>query len=312
MRVPDEVLGCVVFVGRIITSGSQERRVPSGTAFIVTVPSEQFPDMGYTYLVTARHVAKKLSLGGPWFVRCNLVGDGIREATAADGEGWWYHPTEAETVDAAAHEMPTANELDFRHVPISMFATKDVIRRHDIGPGEVVFLTGLFTKMAGKARNIPLVRLGNIAMMPSEKVSGVRIDNRGVESEVYLVEARSLGGLSGSPVFVRETVYVPITAGTGEGHRKVDAQMPGGFFLLGLMHGHWDIKAEDFNEIQIAPPRADELAVNVGIALVVPAEKIREILYQPALVEGRRQHDRERRAQQGTSTPDSGRERPES
>jgi hypothetical protein len=58
--------------------------------------------------------------------------------------------------------------------------------------------------MTGRKRNIPIVRTGNISMIPSEKVPGIQI-RRGesVESEVYLIEARSVGGLSGSPVFIR-------------------------------------------------------------------------------------------------------------
>ena len=303
MRVPDEVLKSVVFVGRIVGTGGFERRRCGGTAFIASIRSEEFPDVAYTYIVTARHVAKQLSLGGPWFMRYNLTSGGSQEAIADDGEGWWYHPTEAETVDAAVHVTPTHEEMDFRHVPISMFATDEVIQQHNIGPGDMVFFTGLFSKIIGKARNIPIVRTGNIAMLPAEKVP-VKIDGCGVESEVYLVEARSLGGLSGSPVFVRETVYLTGMAGEGNDRRRVEMQIPGAFFLFGVMHGHWNVKMEDSNEIELPPPKKDELPLNLGVAVVTPAKRILEILNRPELVEERRRRDRERRESEGYPTPD--------
>ena len=293
MRVPDTVRDCVVFVGRVINYGTEERRMPAGTAFIVTVPSEEYPDTVYMYIVTARHVARQLSLGGPWFVRFNLKAGEFAEATVDEG-GWWYHPTESETVDAAVRELPFSEAMEFSAVPVSAFATEEIIKRHDIGPGDAVFFTGLFTKMMGRRRNIPIVRMGNLSMLPTERVP-IRIDKgvakEIVESEVYLVEARSLGGLSGSPVFVRETIYMPviqITPVAGESRRDVSMQSHGAFFLLGVMHGHWDIRKEDFNEIEMPPPREDEEALNLGVAIVVPAKKIREILYRPELVEKRR------------------------
>jgi hypothetical protein len=67
-----------------------------------------------------------------------------------------------------------------------------------IGIGDAVFITGLFSHHPGKARNLRVIRVGNIAAMPDEPVK----TQRG-EMEAYLIEARSLGGLSGSPVFVR-------------------------------------------------------------------------------------------------------------
>ena len=63
MRIPDEYRECVVFVGRIIGEGSTERRRLIGTAFYVGVTSEEHPGTCYVFLVTARHVAKQLSLG---------------------------------------------------------------------------------------------------------------------------------------------------------------------------------------------------------------------------------------------------------
>jgi hypothetical protein len=52
----------------------------------------------------------------------------------------------------------------------------------------------------------------------------------------------------------------------------------GSFYLLGVMHGHWDVPT-DSDEA--------EAKVNMGIAIVVPARHIVEVLDQPELVEER-------------------------
>jgi hypothetical protein len=63
----------------------------------------------------------------------------------------------------------------------------------------------------------------------------------------------------------------------------------GGFYLLGLMHGHWDIPTRNKNDLLMT----DDLfgKVNMGIAIVVPAKKILEVLNHPELVKMRQQHD---------------------
>ena len=64
-------------------------------------------------------------------------------------------------------------------------------------------------------------------------------------SDVYLVEGRSIGGLSGSPVFVRRTETIKVRMEDG---RITTLNSPGPFKLLGLMQGHWDIKESDMNK----------------------------------------------------------------
>lgn len=67
-------------------------------------------------------------------------------------------------------------------------------------------------------------------MMPKDKLP---IEGFG-EMEAYLVEGRSIGGLSGSPAFVRNTVKTPMQ--TAAGTRTAMSGL-GGAHLLGLVHG---------------------------------------------------------------------------
>lgn len=314
MRVPDELLECSLFLGDYVRGqDGTEKPHLRGTAFVVSVPAEGTKDVFYQYIVTAKHSVDRL-LGKPkWFLRWNLASggdEGFADIVVNPGDlvKWWFHPTEENSVDAAVTLVPSVNfegstaKLDIRLVPVSTFVTDESIQRFHIGCGDMVFFIGLFTKMTGRQKNIPIVRMGNIAMMPPEMVPG--IGPQGVESEVYLIEARSVSGISGAPVFVRETVYMPSVA-VGDDQRRMDVFMPGQFHFLGLMHGHWDVREQDINEAEItAVPRSDRLGVNVGIAVVVPAKKILEILMRPELVEERRQADARRKEAEGATTPD--------
>jgi len=265
MRVPDEVRECVVYLGLPFDSDGGPRMAPVGTAFFVGVAAEELENWGYPYLVTAKHVAQRLE-GQEFVVRVNLAGGGAVFVRSGEGLRWWYHPTDA-GVDAALFPWAPPEEVEHRRVPTEMFLTDEVVRSKSIGPGDEVFMTGLFAHFAGNQRNIPIVRMGSIAMMPQEPVP-TSLGN----IDAYLIEARSIGGLSGSPVFVRETVTLGL----------------GSFYLLGLMHGHWDIPPEAIDD-SVAGDHAEEHGrVNMGIAIVVPAKKILEVINQRELADARR------------------------
>ena len=77
-------------------------------------------------------------------------------------------------------------------------ARSDTIHSEGIGIGDEVFMVGLFHRHTGRDRNEPIIRVGNIASLPSAPVP---LDE-GEKAEAILIEPRSIGGLSGSPVFV--------------------------------------------------------------------------------------------------------------
>jgi hypothetical protein len=49
-----------------------------------------------------------------------------------------------------------------------------------------------------------------------------------------------------------------------------------------MVHGHWDIKESDLNKINFI--HDSQRGVNLGIAIVIPAYKILEVLNSPVLV----------------------------
>src|SRR5262249_30206947 len=157
----------VVFVGRILRKGSSEEKHLTGTAFCVGMESPD-KDTTHLYLVTAKHIADLLAQG-EWFMRYNTTA-GCEEVRRDGTVRWWTHPDpeQAPSVDAAVTTFAAPADADLKYIPVRNFATDEVIAHRNIGPGSQVYITGLFTKMTGRARNIPLMRLGNVAMIPDE------------------------------------------------------------------------------------------------------------------------------------------------
>ena len=241
------------------------------------------------HLVTAKHVAEAIEPAEA-IIAMNAK-DGAPRFLRTGDHSWFYHPTEKDSVDVAVLPLGSANMdlYDIAFIPESYFATEKRIAEYDIGLGDELIIVGLFTRFVGTTQLHPIVRSGNIAMMPRDKLP---VKGFG-EMEAYLAESRSIGGLSGSPVFVRNTVKAPVQSakgmtqiyGLGEGH------------LLGLVHGHWDLPVS-FSTTEQAE------AVNMGISIIVPAKKILEVLYHPELAAMRKEHY-EKIKKAGSPTTDS-------
>jgi len=274
MRVPPEVKKCVCFIALPVSSeGGVNWIEPIGTAFFVGMVSEKIPDLSYIYLVTARHVAEKV-MGKPFLIRVNMK-DGTSKLFNGKGLNWIFHPDENVDVALFGWGVPL-EDLDCKMVLNKTFLTDDIIEKRKIGAGDEVFITGLFHLVTGKERNLPIIRMGNVAMMENELIP----TSRGM-MEAYLIEARSIGGISGSPVFVVESVNIMGSIGTGS------------FYLMGLMHGHWDLPNEVKRSSTVQDTPGGD-SINMGIAIVVPASKILETLNVQELVDMRNQADKER------------------
>jgi hypothetical protein len=147
---------------------------------------------------------------------------------------------------------------------------------YHLGIGDDVFFPGCFEKAIGSKRNTPALRRGNLAMLPTEPVQIVLENGDSKYMEVYLIESHSIGGLSGSPVFVRETVR-----GWGKNARGKRAPLCGvsgcerlGFHLLGVNSGHFKIDGVLGVE-------------HAGMSYIMPSHKILETLDLPELKQAR-------------------------
>ena len=224
------------------------------------------------YLVTAQHlVDNETSLQ----LRLNLR-NGQSQIFDIPSDKWIFNPDPLSMVDVAA--LRTAVSLfiyDIQQISLQReMVTEQTRDRWDIGVGDEVFFPGLFVHHSGQGRNLPIVRTGAIAAMRDEPIK-----TQSGSMSAYLIEARSIGGHSGSPVFVN--MLVPRAYQTDAGR---PLPLPGerrDYYLLGLIRGHF--RARDTGEYS-GPGDRDE---NSGIGIVIPAQDIWDILSQPELEQER-------------------------
>lgn len=308
MRVPDEIRKSVLFIG---IKGDMPEYEWRGTGYLISsedsqvlfkrteeykgIEVESVGSMPFMFLATARHVAEALE-GKEFALRINTKNGAHTTIEGHADQKWWYHPTEKKYVDAAVTTFfpPSLRELDIFWVELKDFADEEIIRNAELGVGDEVFIAGLFTEVQETTQNVPIVRIGNLAMMPGEKIpfkDGKLID-------AYLVESRSIGGLSGSPVFVRQTIKMKGYTASKMFVNSKSEELPnnevvylsglGRTYFLGSMIGHWDAPT-GFHF-----PKQE--TVNMGISPMVPAHKIKEILQQPELLEEVKRMGRELKA----------------
>lgn len=288
MRIPDPIIKSVSFVSRFEVDLYGEARPLQygGTAFVVGVKVAE--GAIYSHLVTAKHVADAIWPGEAVFAFNGL--DGIPYFLRTGDQKWFFHPTEPDAVDVAVMPLGSArlNKYDLVWIPEQIFATPQRISEYSIGLGDELVIIGLFTAFYGSTQLVPIVRTGNVAMMPPDRVPVKGFD----PMEVYLAEGRSIGGLSGSPVFVRNTVNYPAQDAKGN---LAPISGLGALHFLGLMHGHWDLPTslEQTKQYEV---------VNMGISIITPAKKILETLYHPELVAMRKEHyEKSKKDKQTTS-----------
>lgn len=270
--VPPEIKTVVAFV--FAPGQAADQLVPWGTAFFVGVKDPKDENTSFVYLVTAKHVLQaddRKSWLPKIFLRLNTrKGDsGLIEVPiipAGRNQTVFLHPQDA-TVDVAViPALPDEKRFDFKFLPVEFLTSKKDFADLKIVEGSEVFFTGLFSPHVGTRRNYPVIRFGRVAMITDEKVKF-----GDYEADLYLVETGSYGGNSGAPVFFylgsdRE----PGSLIVGPPVLKLAGVMSGTFLDI------QPVRAVETAKIAVAPS-------NMGIAAVVPAYKVLEILSGPAL-----------------------------
>jgi hypothetical protein len=162
MQVQDDVRKCVCFVW--FKQGGQPKL--AGTAFFIGEPVAG-TDQSWGCTVTARHVVDAVmghSDDGKLYLRLNGTSGGITdvETEAAD---WSTHPSGPSVDVALISFMPEKDKFDHLLASFDQRVDADLVRDEAIGVGDEVFITGLFSNHTGSLRNLPIVRIGNIAAM---------------------------------------------------------------------------------------------------------------------------------------------------
>jgi hypothetical protein len=265
MRIPDNLRDCTCF---LFVVDNQGRKRYCGTGFFMQFYHEDRIQL-FTYLVTAKHcVTKPFEVYGNLHVRLNMA-DGRSEEIELDRT--WAYSTD-EGVDVAVRPWQLEQGHKQGTIDFQSSAHDKNMKANAIGIGNELLAIGLFRLHHGTNQNIPIVRQGILSSMPEEPL----VDKEtGLEYKAYLGEIQSIGGLSGSPVFV----YIPSLQFLAhhddlESRDRARKNYPAGFlYLLGLIRGHFDSQLDD----GLADLNAGD-SVHTGIAIIVPIEEVISIV----------------------------------
>lgn len=261
MYIEPDLLESVGFLYEGIVSREGSRREHIGTCFFVTVWNHTL-DGAFGYIVTAKHVIDGLS---NILLRVNKRtvrprGSGVQYIPLSTN---WYHHSD-DTADLAVLPWGSVkNNFVLSSLRFDVIAaTPEIVRenggRWPPGVGEPFVFIGLMTQVAGINRNYPIVRRGHLALVTNEKISG-----KYGPPEYYIADLLTYPGHSGGPVWVAYGQHG---------------------FLLGIMAAGY----EQPIVVRKGKKRKTE-QINLGMSLLVPVEKLKDILTSDALEERRKQ-----------------------
>jgi hypothetical protein len=278
--IAEHVRDCAAFLGH---KNSRGDFTPHGTAFFVAMSAYE---RNFPYIVTAKHVLDQIP-GDTALLRVNATSSRTVRYIPLPKKAWHFHPDHNEEgpkqkyIDVAVCKFNfNYTDIDLTFFDTDSFMSADVQHEFDVGAGDEVAITGLFFSHYGETRNVPIVRIGNIAAMPGEPLP----TSHGL-MEGYLIETRSIGGISGSPVFTHLAVRPETTFLPSQPHlqleRKVLKKADHVHYLLGLVHGYYTINTQE-EWVSKTDQQIGDL--NTGISVVVLASKIAETIQQEAVM----------------------------
>lgn len=255
---------------RFGADGKPEFVDAKGTGFFIAYPDTRLKDKAFGYLVTNRHVAEcwdEEHGNKPMQVKAIAVRLNLQAGTsqliklAPFGNAPWIYPDDPSADLAVLPLAPDQKIFDYVPVPISIFATDDVVGSQGIVEGDKILFTGFFSQFPGVRRIEPIVREGILAMMPAEPIT----TTTGKTGKAYLGDVHIFNGNSGSPVFVNLGGFRNGAIFAGDNYK-----------LLGVVSGMFT-EDSDLN-LEVVTTLKGKIHANSGIAMIVPASALRNLL----------------------------------
>jgi hypothetical protein len=265
-RIPQTYIDCAVYLYPS-RRAAERNSDDGGCGALVGVPFTNNPNLPHLYVVTNVHVARDNRV-----IRYN-TDKGSKVVDLSAGQ-WIGHPDGS---DVIACPLRHNVDLDGRFSVISTdgFMTRAIMAQIPLRHGDELFMVSRYLGHPGDSDVEPIVRFGTLA-----KSRPITIDNQ----ESFLAEMRSLSGHSGSPTFV---FFYGMQARLGA---DSDDKLPKpAVYFMGLDWGHPPQRRPIIEPGR--GPVAGGLYVNdnSGIACVVPAWKVTELLNQEDFVNARRE-----------------------
>ncbi len=247
---------------------------PIGTGFIIGYPHPEKKDKVFPLVVTAKHVIGdynmvlgrfSLSDGkSPRFIPYNI------QSLKASND-YWEHTDSG--VDIAVFRTLNVSQTDYKPFPIDRIASKKTFQDEVIHASDRIIFPFLLTKFMGSSRNYPVLKDGSIALIPEEKVPlEYMVGNKRIntEQELIFVNAISVPGASGSPIFLW-----PGPRMNGQTY-TIGAYTS---YLLGIMYGFYYAEPST----AVSSGIVLSIAENSGVAITFPSWRLKEIIESDAV-----------------------------
>ncbi len=280
MAINSELTECVAFLGlKNQNTGEIECR---GTAFFIKhtfLPEEEDlftadptrttldTERSACFVVTAYHnIAKARETSAEAVILQLNTKQGTVVSLEIEFDDWHFSP--ASETDVAVARIEWSDDWKHRALGSGFLLVESELEamHQQFGIGEEICITGLFSSVPGNGSIQPIGRFGHIVGLNSKvktKLSPKLMD-------AHLAEVHSIGGLSGSPVFVKiqydDRDY-------NKEHPRVISEPY--WLVAGLVHGHFDVDEDDLLTTTKSSTRNH---VNTGIAVVIPSRNIRNAL----------------------------------
>ena len=298
-RIADALTDCAVYIYRSVDDAKNGVR-QGGSGFLVVMPMENDPtSAAHVYVVTNQHVVAKTQ--NP-VIRLNRKSGGVDSIETKQSD-WFPHP-DGDDIAILPLRFDHQN-IQWSAISVLAFLTQDLAYAEDVGIGDDTIMVGRFINHDGRQQNTPSVRFGNIAMMALEPITA---PGSGIKQESFLVETRSLPGYSGSAVLIYSPGALHDMSMRRLGVEKskinnVAVTDPAwlsllqsfkikGPYLLGIDWCHLN----NYNPVvdkDGKPTEGLKVSENTGMAGVIPAWKILEVLNCDEVIAMRRANEKE-------------------
>ena len=309
VAVPEEFLKSVVFL--CVDEPDEDgivQRIPKATGFFVRVPLNDGTAGGVDYLVTARHCIEAAVPYEKVFLRWNKKAGSFIDVPTLCTDWFFHYTADVAAILLLPSILPAGvqnSDFDTVGINVDRFVgpspdyTFETTEDSDGSPIKVeskmlvgleTYFLGLFSQSSGIERALPVAKFGHISRMPS-MVDMKHGDGGSFQSEAYLMEFQSWGGHSGSPVFfLNPTIQNTQMDIQGDWVLK-DTNLVHFSGLMGVVSGHFEIPQSAVTTEVIL--ETIETRLNSGIAIVTPADTIRNLIMREDVVEDRSDQVRE-------------------
>ena len=238
-RLPDRFLNCSAFLYPTVDAAMRD--VSSGGSGVIMVVRGTINKLvKHYYILTNAHVIA----GGAPSVRITRHDNGQDEFIDKSVGDWVLSDTDDLATCRVESSDQHGEQRKYLGIYVDMFMDDKDIQKFNVGIGDEVFSIGRFFDADRLPKTTPVVRFGNIAMMPEKSFPTSR-HGKHFEQPSYLVEMRSRTGFSGSPIFafISPTEHrFEVTHWT-----MADAGRTHGPWFLGLQWGQMPIFGPDIS-----------------------------------------------------------------